>query len=95
MNFYVRTAEAADLPAPLCLMREFAEYENLLEYLEATQEKLFEAMFGESGFVEGLIAFADEKPVAYALFYRSFSSFRGQTGVYPEDIYITAAALAN
>lgn len=89
MNLRTETAAEKDIPAIIELMREFAEYENLLEYLEITEEKLFEAMFGKNGFVEGLIVFDNEKPVAYALFYRFFSSFRGQVSIYLEDIYVT------
>lgn len=88
MNFRIETATEKDIPAVIELMREFAEYENLSEYLEITEKKLTRAMFGASGFVECLIAFADEKPVAYALFYLNFASFRGQIGIYLEDIYI-------
>ena len=45
-------------------------------------------MFGDGAVVDGLIAFDGETPVAYALFYPNFSSFRGQRGLYLEDIYI-------
>ena len=89
MNLRIQTADEKNIPAIIELMREFAEYENLLGYLEITEEKLYEAMFGKNGFVECLIAFGDEKPVAYALYYLSFASFRGQFGIYLEDIYIT------
>lgn len=89
MNLRIETASEKDIPAIIELMREFAAFENLFDYLEITEEKLYEAMFGENGFVESLIAFGDEKPVAYALYYLSFASFRGQFGIYLEDIYIT------
>ena len=88
MNFQIETAKEEHIPAIIKLMREFAGYENLLESLEITEEKLYDALFGENGFVECLIAVSDETLIAYALYYLNFSSFRGQTGVYLEDIYI-------
>lgn len=88
MNFQVETAKEEHIPAIIALMREFAEYENLLEYLEITEEKLFTALFGENGFVECLIAASEDQLIAYALYFPNFSSFRGQTGVYLEDIFI-------
>jgi ribosomal protein S18 acetylase RimI-like enzyme len=88
MNFQIETAKEEHIPAIIELMREFAEYEYLQDFLEITEEKLYEALFGENGFVECLIAVSDEKPFAYALFYLNFSSFRGQIGVYLEDIFI-------
>ena len=88
MNLRIETATEKDIPAIIELMREFAEYENLLEYLEITEERLYRAMFGDNGFVECLIAFDDEQPIAYALFYLNFASFRGQIGIFLEDLYI-------
>ena len=89
MNLRIETADEKDIPAIIELMREFAEYENLLDYLEITEAKLYQAMFGAGGFVKCLIASDDGKPVAYALFYLNFASFRGQTGIFLEDLYIT------
>src|SRR5688572_27116051 len=89
MNLQIRKAASNDIPAIIELMTEFAEFENLSDSLEITPEKFFDAMFGENAFVEGLVAFDDETPVAYAIFLPYFSSFRGQRSVYLEDIYIT------
>ncbi len=85
----IRTARPEDIPAIIGLMREFAEFESLLDYLEVTDESLAEVMFGADAFVKGLIALDDEAAVAYAIFYPSFSSFRGQRSVYLEDIFIS------
>jgi ribosomal protein S18 acetylase RimI-like enzyme len=38
-----------------------------------------------------LIAEDAGKPIAYALFYPNFASFRGQSGLYLEDIYVSEA----
>lgn len=88
MNFRIENAREEHVSAIVELMREFAAYENLLEYLEITEEKLYNALFGENVFVECLIATSGEIVVAYALYFLNFSSFRGQTGVYLEDIFI-------
>lgn len=89
INPEIKKTVSNDIPAILELMREFAEYENLLEYLEATEKTLREVIFGKDAFVQSLMAFDGEKPIAYAFFYPTFSSFRGQTSVYLEDIFIT------
>jgi len=75
-------------------MRNFARYEDLLDYCTVTTDRLSSAMFGENGYVEGLIALDGAKPVGYALFYPCFASFRGERGMYLEDIYSVAASLA-
>jgi ribosomal protein S18 acetylase RimI-like enzyme len=51
-------------------------------------ESLENAMFGENSFTQGLIVFANETPIAYAIFFPHFASFKGQRSVYLEDIYI-------
>lgn len=91
MNTNIRRIESKDLAAVLDLMREFAEFEKLSDWLTTTEDRLHTAMFGGGAFVEGLIAEKDGRAVAYALFYPHFSSFRGERGYYLEDIYISAS----
>jgi ribosomal protein S18 acetylase RimI-like enzyme len=88
MNINIRKAAEADVSKIIELLREFAEFEDLSEYCETTEEKLCDAMFGAKAFVEGLLAFDGETPIGYAIFYPNFASFRGQRGVYLEDVYI-------
>jgi ribosomal protein S18 acetylase RimI-like enzyme len=85
----IRKIEDGDIPAIVALLREFAAYEQLEEYCTATEEMFNTAMFGPGAVVEGLIAFEADAAVGYALFYPSFSSFRGQRGFFLEDIYVT------
>ena len=90
MSISIRKITENDLVSIIEMMRDFAEYENLSEYCTVTEQRLQAAMFSDGSFVEGLIAFDDEKPIAYALFHPNFSSFRGELGLYLEDIYILA-----
>ena len=87
-NPKIRYARTDDAPHILVLIREFAAFEKLSEFCEVTEASLNDAMFGENSCVEGLIAFNDEKPIGYALFYENFASFRGQRGFYLEDLYV-------
>jgi len=91
MNFQIKNASKKDVPQIVKMIREFAAFENLSDYCEVTEEKLRDAMFGENPCVEGLMAFDDDKAIGYALFYENFSSFRGQRGLYLEDLYIKPA----
>ena len=63
MDYTIRSVEHADLKTVIELMREFARYEKLEQYLEVTEDRLAEAMFGAEAFVEGLIAFEGSEPV--------------------------------
>jgi ribosomal protein S18 acetylase RimI-like enzyme len=73
------------------LTRDFAEYEKLSDYCAITESALEKAMFGPKSFVESLVAFDGSKMIGYAIFYPNFASFRGQLGLYLEDIYVDAA----
>jgi ribosomal protein S18 acetylase RimI-like enzyme len=84
----IRKIEARDLSSVIALLRDFAEYEKLSEYCTATEEKFYAAMFGDNAVAQGLIALNGETPIGYAIFYPNFSTFRGQPGLYLEDIYI-------
>lgn len=77
-----------DIVDIVSLMRAFAAHEDLSECCTVTQERLGAAMYGADAFVQGLIARDNDEAVAYALFYLSFSSFRGERSLYLEDIYI-------
>jgi GNAT superfamily N-acetyltransferase len=89
MEIAIRKVEIGDVVRVMSLMREFAEFEKLGEYCTVTEERLNAVIFGDNAFVEGLIALDYEKPIAYALFYPSFSTFRGERGLFLEDIYVS------
>ena len=89
MNPVIRPSTKSDIPSIIALMREFAEYENLAQHCEITAERLHAAMFGNGAVAEGLCAFDGDTAVGYAIFYPNFASFRGQIGLYLEDIYVT------
>lgn len=84
----MREMRPEDLPTVLGLLREFAEFENLAEYCSATEESFRIAIFGAEAFVDGLVLESGEAVAGYALFHPSFSSFKGERGLYLEDIYI-------
>lgn len=88
MDLTIRKIDPEDVPAVISLIREFAAFEKLSDYCEVSEEKLDAAMFGERAVAEGLIAFDGDRAIGYAIFYPNFASFRGQRGLYLEDIYV-------
>jgi ribosomal protein S18 acetylase RimI-like enzyme len=86
--FSIKPAAENNISQIIALIQEFAEYENLSDFCEVTEERLNIALFGDAKVAEAIIAFSGETPIAYAVFYPNFASFRGQRGLYLEDIYI-------
>ena len=80
--------EPNDIAGVLELLKEFADYEKLSDYCTATEERFHAALFGNYSAVQGLVAFRGNALAGYSLFYPNFSSFRGERGMYLEDIYI-------
>lgn len=89
MSIRIEKATARDIPKIHALMREFAEYEKLLEFFETTEQRLATALFGDGKVADAILAFDGERAIAYAIFFPNFATFRGQRGIYLEDIYIT------
>jgi len=87
----VRAARPQDVPLLLKLFRELAEYEQLEHELQATEELLSEALFGERPAAEALIAELGSQAAGYALFYPTFSSFLAIRGVWLEDLFVRPA----
>jgi GNAT superfamily N-acetyltransferase len=89
-GFTIRFAEEKDAEIIFNMVKELAEYERLLDSLEATEELLGESLF-HRGVAETLIGEYRGKPVGYAIFFHNFSSFAGRLGIYVEDLYVKPA----
>jgi GNAT superfamily N-acetyltransferase len=84
----IREAAPQDVSLLLGLFGELAEYEHLEDQLQATEELLSRALFGERPAAEALIAERAAETVGYALFYPTFSSFLAIQGVWLEDLFV-------
>src|SRR4030095_4448206 len=62
----IRPATENDVPLLLKLIRGLAEYEKLSDSVSATEERLRAALFGTRPYAEAILAYANDKPVAYA-----------------------------
>ncbi len=88
MSHTIRPARPDDAEAIAALIRELAAYEKLDDEARATPESLHQHLFGPRPFAEALIAEVDGEPVGFALFFHNFSTFRGQPGLYLEDLFV-------
>jgi GNAT superfamily N-acetyltransferase len=85
----IRPAVEADVPELVAMIRELAEYENLVDQVAVTEDDLARALFGPEAMAHDWVV-EDESGalVGHALWYRTFSTFLGKTGIWLEDIYV-------
>jgi GNAT superfamily N-acetyltransferase len=88
----VREIRPDDVPAVVGLVRELAEYERAAHEVRLTEEQLTTALFGDSPAVFGHVALAgDGTVVGTALWFLTFSTWRGTHGIHLEDLYVQPA----
>ena len=87
-GFAIRHAEETDSALILRFIKELSVYEKLENEVVATEEELRRQLFGEKPVAEVIIGEDRGKPVGFALFYQSFSTFVGKPGIYLEDLYV-------
>jgi GNAT superfamily N-acetyltransferase len=88
MKATLRPARIDDTPAIASLIRELAVYEKLEDQAKATADDLARHLFGDRPAAEVIVAEIDGEPVGFALYFSTFSTFRGQPGTYLEDIFV-------
>ncbi|MBI3435262.1 MAG: GNAT family N-acetyltransferase [Proteobacteria bacterium] len=91
MAVTIRSANAHDAALIHAFVRELAAYENLLDSLEATERMIAAALFADNPRVFCDIADWDGRPAGFAMWFISFSSFRGRSGLYLEDLFVRPA----
>lgn len=84
----ITPATPPDVPLLLTLIRALADYERLADQVSATEDRLRESLFGPRTAAEAVIGRLDGQPVAFALFFQTYSTFLGRPGMYLEDIFV-------
>ena len=88
MSVTIRPAVATDSALILQFVRDLAEYEKLLDTVQASEADMASALFGPRPRVFADIAEIDGAPVGFALWFYSFSTFVGRHGIYLEDLFV-------
>jgi GNAT superfamily N-acetyltransferase len=88
--FYLRRAARADAGELVRLIVALAEFEHLPPPDADAQARLVEDAFGLKPRFEAWLAFSDghREPVAYSIFFETYSSFLALPTLYIEDIFV-------
>ncbi len=87
----IRPAVPADIPEILAFIRELAEYEREPASAIASHEDLLRDGFDPKPRFHCLIAEWIGQPVAFALYFYNYSTWRGHAGIYLEDLFVRPA----
>ena len=90
LTLRIRAAEPADVPLIADLIRQLAKFEKLEDEVVLTEELLRAGLFGPRPYAETVIAEEDGKPIGFALFFHTFSTFLARPGIYLEDLFVLA-----
>jgi GNAT superfamily N-acetyltransferase len=88
----IRQARPADVPVLLELVHELAVYEKEPDAVEATEQMLADALFGTTPVASCHVAEIDGEVVGFALWYVTFSTWKGRPGLWLEDLFVRPAA---
>lgn len=72
----------------LACIKGLAEHVGQSDMVTATQEDIENRIFSDSSHVEVLIAYIENKPAGFILYYKTFSTFKASFGLYVEDLFI-------
>ncbi|GAA1720484.1 GNAT family N-acetyltransferase [Kribbella yunnanensis] len=88
----VRRARPEDVPAIVELVYALADYERAPSECHLTADQLQTALFGETPAVFAHVALLDDRIVGCAIWFLSFSTWRGVHGIYLEDLFVRPEA---
>jgi GNAT superfamily N-acetyltransferase len=91
MSHSLRPATLADVPVILDLIRGLAEYERMLDQVQATEAGLRDTLFpgsGETPIAHCVLAEIDGAAAGFALYFFNYSTFLGKPGLYLEDLFV-------
>jgi len=84
----IAAATVDDVPVIFALIRALADYERLSHEVVATEESLRQHLFGAKPAAEAILARLEGQPIGFALYFQTFSTFRGVPGLWLEDLFV-------
>lgn len=89
MNIEIREAVPSDAAQIFAFITELAVYERAGHEVVASVEDIDRTLFSEDATARALICLHEGRPIGYAIYFFSYSTWLGRNGIYLEDLYIT------
>jgi len=87
-NVVVRQGNVEDITGIFNLVKELASYENALDELTNTEQRMREDGFGDKPYFYTFVAESNQQIIGVASYYFSYSSWKGKS-MYVDDLIVT------
>ena len=87
-SLVIRAGTARDVPTILALIRGLAEYERLAHQMEATPARVRAHGFGPRRYFQTLICRRGGRPIGFALYFFTYSTFLARPSLSLEDLFV-------
>jgi len=84
----IRRARRSDTATIFALIRGLAAYERLTHEVKASVARLRQHGFGRRRYFEALICQRGKRPIGFALYFFTYSTFVGRPSLYLEDLFV-------
>jgi GNAT superfamily N-acetyltransferase len=88
VSLFIRPAGPADAALVIEFIAALAAYENLSHEAKATEADIARDLFGPAPKVFCDIAEWEGRPVGFALWFYTYSTFQGRHGIWLEDLFV-------
>ncbi|MCD7060095.1 GNAT family N-acetyltransferase [Pelagibacterium xiamenense] len=95
MSLTIRRAGKDDAALVLEFIVKLADFEKLNDEVSATEGDIVNSLFCDEPRVFCEIAELEGRPVGFALWFYTFSTFQGRHGIWLEDLYVEPHARGN
>jgi GNAT superfamily N-acetyltransferase len=92
MSILIRRATSDDAALLLTLVRALATYERAPDDVVATESDYVRALSASPPEMEAIVAEEDGDALGFALFFPTWSTWRGRPGIHLEDLFVVPEA---
>ncbi len=86
--FEIRKAQIEDAQLLFDFILSLAEYEKLTHEVTADKAQIEKTIFSENSSTHAIIGYENDTPVAIAIYFYNYSTFKGKNGLYLEDVFV-------
>ena len=87
--FTIRRGTSRDIPVIVAMIRGLAEYERLAHEVQISADRVRRHGFGRRRYFDTLICRRGGKPVGFALYFFTYSTFLARPTLYLEDLFVS------